>query len=72
AVEAAVAGLGAAVISWPLCYEDVMAGRLVAPLGFRRTESAAALLRAPGAEGRALDSFREWLVMEGARMPEPL
>jgi len=70
AVEAAVAGLGAAVISWPLCYEDVLAGRLVAPLGFRRTESAAALLQAPGAESRALDRFRAWLVAEGARMPD--
>ena len=71
AIEAAVAGLGAAVVSWPLCYEDVLAGRLVAPLGFRRTESAAALLCAPGAEGRALDRFRDWLVAEGAAMPEP-
>ena len=71
AVEAALAGLGAAVISWPLCYEEVLSGRLVAPLGFRRTESAAALLQAPGAESRALDRFRAWLVAEGARMPDP-
>jgi DNA-binding transcriptional LysR family regulator len=71
AVEAAVAGLGAAVVSWPLCYEDVLAGRLVAPLGFRRTESAAALLAAPGAESRTLSRFRDWLVAEGAKTPEP-
>lgn len=71
AVEAAVAGLGAAVISWAHCYEEVLAGRLVAPLGFRRAASALALLRAPGAQGRALDAFTAWLVREGAAMPAP-
>jgi LysR family glycine cleavage system transcriptional activator len=70
AVEAAVAGLGAAVISWPLCYEEVLAGRLIAPFGFRSTASAGALLRAPGAESRALDAFQAWLVAEGAKMPD--
>ena len=71
AMDAALAGLGAAVVSWPLCSEEVLSGRLVAPLGFRRSESAFALLTAPGAESRALDRFRDWLVAEGARTPEP-
>ncbi|MBW8814271.1 MAG: LysR family transcriptional regulator [Caulobacterales bacterium] len=71
ALDGAIAGLGAAVVSWPLCASDVQAGRLVAPLGFRRSETAFALLAAPGAEGRALSRFRDWLVAEGARTPQP-
>ena len=70
AMDAALAGLGAAVVSWPLCAAEVLAGRLVAPLGFRRSGSAFAILTAPGAESRALDRFREWLVAEGAKTPE--
>jgi LysR family transcriptional regulator, glycine cleavage system transcriptional activator len=70
-MDAALAGLGAAVISWPLCAAEVLDGRLVAPLGFRRSGSAFALLTAPGAESRALDRFRAWLVAEGAKTPEP-
>ncbi|MBI1200146.1 MAG: LysR family transcriptional regulator [Phenylobacterium sp.] len=71
ALDAALAGLGAAVVSWPLCAEAVLEGRLIAPLGFRRSETAFAMLAAPGVESRALDRFRDWLVAEGARMPEP-
>jgi DNA-binding transcriptional LysR family regulator len=71
AMDAALAGLGAAVVSWPLCSEEVLAGRLVAPLGFRRSESAFAILTAPCADSRALDRFRDWLVAEGARTPPP-
>lgn len=71
AMDAAIAGLGAAVVSWPLCVSEVQAGQLVAPLGFRRSESAFALLTAPGAESRALERFRDWLVAEGAKTPAP-
>lgn len=71
AMDAALAGLGAAVVSWPLCVHEVEAGQLVAPLGFLRSGSAFAMLTAPGAESRALDRFRDWLVAEGAKTPEP-
>lgn len=71
AMDAALAGLGAAVVSWPLCVDEVRSGRLVAPLGFLRSGSAFAILIAPGAESRALDRFRDWLVAEGAKTPEP-
>ena len=70
AMDAALAGLGAAVVSWPLCANEVQSGQLVAPLGFFRSSSAFALLAAPGGESRPLDSFREWLVAEGAKTPE--
>lgn len=71
AMDAALAGLGAAVVSWPLCVDEVRSGRLVAPLGFHRSGSAFAMLTAPGAESRALAKFRDWLVAEGAETPEP-
>lgn len=71
ALDAALAGLGAAVASWPFCVGDVQGGRLVAPLGFRPSSTAFALLAAPGAESRALGRFRGWLAAEGARTPEP-
>jgi DNA-binding transcriptional LysR family regulator len=71
AMDAAIAGLGAAVVSWPLCVQEVQSGRLVAPLGFRVSHSAFALLAAPGAESRALARFRDWLVAEGAKTPPP-
>jgi len=67
--DAALAGLGVAIMSWPLVAEDVAEGRLVAPLGFRRAESAFALIAAPGGESRALGAFRRWLVEQGARTP---
>ncbi|WP_337187274.1 LysR family transcriptional regulator [Phenylobacterium sp.] len=71
AQDAALAGLGAAVVSWPLCIGEVQSGRLVAPLGFLASGSAFAMLTAPGAEGRALSRFRDWLVAEGMKTPPP-
>ena len=71
ALDAALAGLGVAIISWPLVAEEIAEGRLVAPLGFRRAESAFALIAAPGGESRPLAMFRRWLVAQGLRTPEP-
>jgi LysR family transcriptional regulator, glycine cleavage system transcriptional activator len=71
ALDAALAGLGAAVMPWPLVAQDVLAGRLIAPFGFRKAESAFALLATPGAEARPLNRLRDWLVAEGAMTPEP-
>lgn len=72
ALDAAIAGLGVAVMPWPLVADYVAGGRLVAPFGFRKAESAFALLAAPGVSSRALDQFRKWLVAEGARTPAPI
>lgn len=71
ALDAAIAGLGIAVMPWPLVAEAVAQGRLVAPLGFCRAESAFALLAAPGGESRALATFRKWLVAQGSLTPKP-
>jgi DNA-binding transcriptional LysR family regulator len=69
AMDAALAGLGVAVMPWPLVADDVIGGRLVAPLGFKRAESAFAILATPGAQGRALDQFTAWLAAEGRKIP---
>lgn len=69
AMDAALAGLGVANMPWPLVVDEVAAGRLVAPLGFHRAESAFALLVTPGADSRALRRFRDWLVAEGLKVP---
>jgi DNA-binding transcriptional LysR family regulator len=71
ALDAALAGLGVAIMSWPLVVDEIAAGRLVAPLGFRRAESAFALIAAPGGEGRPLAALRRWLVAQGERTPAP-
>ncbi len=71
ALDAALAGLGVAVMSWPMIADDVAQGRLAAPFGFRRAESAFALIAAPSGESRALATFRKWLVERGAQTPEP-
>jgi DNA-binding transcriptional LysR family regulator len=71
AMDAALAGLGVAILPWPLVAQDVLAGRLAAPLGFKRAESAFALLAAPGPGNRALEQFRAWLVAEGEKTPPP-
>ncbi len=71
ALDAAIAGLGVAVLPWPLVADYVKSGRLVAPFGFIPAQSGFALLAAPGVSSRALDQFRGWLVAEGASTPEP-
>jgi DNA-binding transcriptional LysR family regulator len=71
AMDAAIAGLGVAVLPWPFVAEEVAAGRLAAPLGFVRAEAAFALLQTPGPDTRAMRQFRDWLVAEGARTPAP-
>jgi len=71
ALDAALAGLGVAVLPWPLVADDVLAGRLAAPMGFKRAESAFALLGPPSGASRALDQFRAWLVAEGEKTPPP-
>lgn len=71
AIDAAVAGLGATVASWPLVEPDVTAGRLVAPLGFLPSDSDYVLIPAPGEEHRTLKPLLRWLRAQGEAMPVP-
>lgn len=71
ALDAAIAGLGVAIMPWPLVADYVRNGRLVSPFGFIPAQSGFALLAAPGVSSRALDQFRGWLLAEGARTQPP-
>jgi len=70
-IEAAAAGLGAAVSPWTFVAEDLAKGRLVAPFGFAATGSSYGVLRPKGSRNKAAAGFRDWLVEQGARMPPP-
>jgi len=70
-IEAAAAGLGAAVCPWAFVAEDLAKGRLVAPFGFTATGSSYMVLRPKGSRGKAAAWFRDWLVEQGALMPGP-
>lgn len=70
AADAAVNGWGAAVLPWPLVATEILAGRLVAPFGFRPDGGAFVLIRASGTGGSsALMALDRWLEGEGRAMP---
>lgn len=62
-LQAAVAGLGVAIGPWHLVQDDIEAGLLVAPQGFKKDGSAYFLLSAKEPEaGTTAETFRNWLV----------
>ena len=71
ALEAAAAGLGVAMAPWIFVADDVVAGRLVAPLGFVKLPGRVALVRPRGRSSPGLDRLAAWLVEQGQRMPPP-
>jgi len=71
ALEAAAAGLGVAIAPWIFVSDDVMAGRLVAPLGFVVEPGRTVLVRPAGRSSPVLDSLTAWLVEQGRRMLPP-
>lgn len=60
-LDAASAGLGAAVLPWIIVAEDIAAGRLVAPFGFVADGGALAAIRSGGETGRAARTVIRWL-----------
>jgi DNA-binding transcriptional LysR family regulator len=62
-LQAAASGLGVAIGPWPLVADDIAAGRLVAPFGFRPSGLDYVVLRAPR-RGRRADAFAAWLLAE--------
>lgn len=71
-IEAAAAGMGAAITPWVFVAPDIAAGRLVAPFGFAPRTSQFVFLRPAGRKDAAIDAFRDWLVAEGAVSPPPI
>lgn len=69
-LEAATAGLGAAIAPWPLVVDDLRAGRLVAPFGFSPSGQAYAAVRRPRRSRRA-QAFCAWLEREARELPRP-
>ena len=70
-IEAAAAGMGAAIAPWAFVAPDVTAGRLVAPFGFAERPSKFVFLRPQGRPDESVDAFRDWLVAEGSVSPGP-
>lgn len=65
-IEAAAAGLGAAVTQRPLVEADLAAGRLVAPHGFVSDGAAFAAFHRHGQAGPSTRRFLAWLQAQGA------
>ena len=70
-IEAAAAGMGAAIAPWAFVAPDVTAGRLVAPFGFAERPSKFVFLRPERRPDASVDAFRDWLVAEGSVSPPP-
>ncbi|MGN6086467.1 LysR substrate-binding domain-containing protein [Trinickia sp.] len=69
-LQAATAGLGMCVAPWHLVIDDLQSGRLIAPLGFRRSGKRYVLKRRPQRSAKA-DRFCAWLARQAAEMPHP-
>ncbi len=63
-LEAAVAGLGVAIAPQPLVADDLAAGRLVAPWGFRRTKAAWLLCAPKRSQDPRIETLAAWLKKE--------
>jgi LysR family transcriptional regulator, glycine cleavage system transcriptional activator len=68
-LEAAAAGLGVCIAPWPLVMDDVAAGRLAAPFGFRPSGHAYVAVRRPRRSRKAQD-FCAWAAREVETMPD--
>jgi LysR family glycine cleavage system transcriptional activator len=70
-LEAAAAGLGAAMGSWAFVQRDLAAGRLVAPLGMIAVPACITALTPKGGMRPAARRFLNWLLEEGRTAPVP-
>ncbi|CAN7155248.1 LysR substrate-binding domain-containing protein [Acidovorax sp. LjRoot129] len=70
-LEAAVRGLGIAVAPWHLVMDDVLAGRLVAPLGFVASGYDYVVRRRASGPLPRLDVFCAWLQAQADANPVP-
>jgi LysR family transcriptional regulator, glycine cleavage system transcriptional activator len=69
-LEAAVGGLGICIAPWHLVIDDIRAGRLVAPLGFRESGYGYVAKRSRQPNSR-LDRFCAWLQEQARATPVP-
>ncbi len=69
-LEAAVGGLGICIAPWHLVSDDIRAGRLVAPFGFRESGYGYVAKRSRQPNNR-LDRFCAWLQEQARETPQP-
>lgn len=69
-LEAAVGGLGICIAPWHLVIDDIRAGRLVAPFGFRESGYGYVAKRSRQPNSR-LDRFCAWLQEQARETPVP-
>jgi LysR family glycine cleavage system transcriptional activator len=67
-VDAAVQGLGAAVLPWALVEDEVAAGRLAAPSGFVPDGGVLAVIRGRGEPSRSERAVLRWLKEQARAM----
>lgn len=70
-LEAAAAGLGVAVGSWPLVEQDIERGRLVAPLGFVPGRGRIGLFTPRRNPHPGVAPLRDWLLEEAGKLSKP-
>ncbi len=70
-LEAAAAGLGAAVATWSFTESDIRAGRLVAPFGFRPLPARLAFIRPGTGDDPLAEAFGKWLQRQGRKADVP-
>jgi len=70
-LAAAMAGLGAAVSTWTFAEADILAGRLVAPFGFRPLPARLAFIRPGVGEDAMAEAFGRWLRRQGRKAAPP-
>ncbi len=68
-LEAALAGLGVAMAPWVFVADDVLSGRLIAPLGFVRSSGWVEFARPKARKTMAGTAFRDWLLEQASSMP---
>ncbi len=70
-LEAAAAGLGVAITPWTFAEADLMAGRLVAPFGFRQLPMRFAFIRPGLGDNPLAEAFGRWLQRQGRKAALP-
>ena len=70
-LEAAAAGLGAAISPWAFAADDIARCRLVAPFGFEAKVERYVLLRPRLGDNPAVDRLADWLKRAGKAAPKP-
>lgn len=70
ALDGALAGWGAAVLPWAITADAVADGRLLAPFGFARDDSAVAAIPGAGEMSQGRRLFLRWLIEQGRALPD--